>query len=183
MANNPDKAGDVRTPFLGVSFDRRRKTERIWSLDEWQHSMGILDIQALKDDVNDTRPMNSKDAPSSIFQVSGLDNRERGFNRQAPLVRSGEGVRLQLRYEALRIVIGPVPTEEQALQELVRELQGKGYTQLRLQRLFEEGQYLGTQEPWVEYPDPAEPQPSIREGRWRRWWRNLWSREESPNRE
>ncbi|MDR4495479.1 MAG: hypothetical protein AB7P17_01705 [Nitrospirales bacterium] len=96
--------------------------------------------------------------PSSVYQIAGLDDRERGFNRQAPVVVSPEGVQLDLQYETFHVVIGPVPTEEQALRELMQELQRCGYSQLRHQRLFAGDRYLGSQEVWVDYPDPPPPQ-------------------------
>ena len=105
--------------------------------------------------------------PSSIYQIAGLDDRERGFNRQAPVEVSPEGVQLHLRYETFQLVIGPVSTEEQALQKLVQELHRRGYSQLRHQRLFVGERYLGTQEAWVDHPDP--PQPSDAPSFWRRW--------------
>ncbi|MGD9850712.1 MAG: hypothetical protein AB7T38_05560 [Nitrospirales bacterium] len=107
--------------------------------------------------------MNPNRMPSSIYQIAGLDDRERGFNRQAPVTGSPEGVRLDLQYETFHVVIGPVPTEEQALRELIQELQRRGYSQLRHQRLFVGERYLGSQEVWVDYPDPSPPpeQPSL----------------------
>ena len=101
--------------------------------------------------------MDSKRPPSSIYQIAGLDDRERGFNRQASVEVSPEGVELHLRYETFHVEIGPVPTEEQALEDLVQELQQRGYSQLRYQRLFAGEQYLGSQEAWVDYPDPSRP--------------------------
>lgn len=103
------------------------------------------------------RPVKTNPKSPSVYQIAGLDDRERGFNRQASVTTSSEGVQLQLRYETFQIMIGPVPTEAQALQELVQELHQRGYSQLRHQRLFEGERYLGSQEAWVEYPDPPSP--------------------------
>lgn len=103
------------------------------------------------------RPNKMDSTSSSIYQIAGLDDRERGFNRQASMTISSEGVQLQLRYETFQIMVGPVPTEEQALQELVQDLHQRGYSQLRHQRLFDGDRYLGTQEAWVDYPDPPPP--------------------------
>ena len=101
--------------------------------------------------------MNSNRPPSSIYQIAGLDDRERGFNRQASVEVSPEGVQLNLRYETFHVEIGPVSTEDQALGDLVQELQQRGYSQLRHQRLFAGECYLGSQEAWVDYPDPPPP--------------------------
>lgn len=113
--------------------------------------------------------MDSNRLPSSIYQLAGLDDRERGFNRQVSVWMSSEGVRLHLRYEAVQVVIGPVSNEEKAFGSLVQELHRRGYSQLRHQRLFMGEHYLGTQEAWVEYPDPpvSSPPPSL----WMRVWR------------
>jgi len=101
--------------------------------------------------------MNSIRPPDSIYQIAGLDDRERGFNRQASVEVSPEGVQIHLRYETFHVEIGPVPTEEQALDDLAQELQLRGYSQLRSQRLFAGERYLGSQEAWVDYPDPPSP--------------------------
>jgi hypothetical protein len=45
----------------------------------------------------------------------------------------------------------------QTIDELVRMLRGRGYTQLRSRLNFKGAAYLGTQEPWIEYPDPNAP--------------------------
>lgn len=109
--------------------------------------------------------------PSSIYQIAGLDERERGFNRQAPVMVSPEGVQVDLQYETFHVIIGPVPTEEQALRELVQELQRRGYSQLRHQRLFVGERYLGSQEVWVDYPDP--PSQPEQPGFWKRLIRRI----------
>ena len=109
--------------------------------------------------------------PSSIYQIAGLDERERGFNRQAPVMVSPEGVHVDLQYETFHVIIGPVPTEEQALRELVQELQRRGYSQLRHQRLFVGERYLGSQEIWVDYPDP--PSQPEQPGFWKRLIRRI----------
>ena len=109
--------------------------------------------------------------PSSIYQIAGLDERERGFNRQAPVMVSPEGVHVHLQYENFHVNIGPVPTEEQALQDLGQELQKRGDSGLRHQRLFVGERYLGSQEVWVDYPDP--PLPPERPGFWKRLIRKM----------
>jgi len=97
------------------------------------------------------------DMPSSnanVYHIAGIDDRERGFNRQAQVIIQGTVYQARLRYEALQIDVESVPTEEEALQGLILGLQERGYTQLRTQRIFQGEQYLGTQELWVEYSDP-----------------------------
>jgi len=101
------------------------------------------------------------DSPSSltnVYHIAGLDDRERGFNRQAQVIAKEKVYQARLRYEALQIEVESVDTEEEALQRLIHVLQERGYTQLRTQRIFQGEQYLGNQELWVEYPDPEPPE-------------------------
>lgn len=95
-------------------------------------------------------------------QLSGLDSRERGFSRPVGFVRAGEGYQAILRYETVHITTEVQPSQDDALNVLIRTLHDQGYRQLKTQRSFRNGVYLGSQELWVEYPDPpqAEPEPS-----------------------
>jgi hypothetical protein len=94
---------------------------------------------------------------TNVYHIAGLDDRERGFNRQAQVIAQGAAYQARLRYEALQIEVESVDTEERALQRLIHVLQERGYSQLRTQRIFHGEQYLGNQELWVEYPDPELP--------------------------
>lgn len=108
-------------------------------------------------------------------QVAGLDDRARGFTRLVTIARSEGVYRALLRYEATILVTNGAATKPAALQELIQRLQGSGYTQLRSQLSFNGTTYLGSQEPWVEYPDPERP-PELRSGvlGWvGRWWRGV----------
>ena len=88
-------------------------------------------------------------------QLAGLDTRERGFSRPVVFEQAGEGYQAILRYETTRVVTTAHDTPGAALEQLIRTLQGQGYSQLRSQLSAREGTYLGSQEPWIEYPDPA----------------------------
>ena len=90
-------------------------------------------------------------------QVAGLDPCERGFNRLVELEGNERGFRATFRYEASRLETDRRDSCAQALLELVRTLQARGYTQLRSQLCFREGVYLGSRELWIEYPDPERP--------------------------
>lgn len=92
-------------------------------------------------------------------QLAGLDDRERGFSRPVELERAENHYRAILRYEAVRVSTEPAPTQDQALLTLIEMLQAQGYRQLRTQMSFHNGVYLGSQELWVEYPDPPQPAP------------------------
>jgi len=65
------------------------------------------------------------------------------------------GYQAILQYETTRVVTTAQTTIGAALEELIRTLQGQGYSQLRSQLSVRQGIYLGSQEPWIEYPDPA----------------------------
>jgi hypothetical protein len=93
-------------------------------------------------------------------QLAGLDDRIRGFSRPVEFERAGEGYRAVLRYESVRVSTEPQPAQDAALLDLIQTLQARGYRQLRSQVSFRKGVYLGSQEMWVEYPDPPEPEPS-----------------------
>ncbi len=88
-------------------------------------------------------------------QLAGLDARERGFSRPVVYEQTDGGYQALLRYETTRVVTTAQATPGAALEELIRTLQGQGYSQLRSQLSVREGAYLGSQEPWIEYPDPA----------------------------
>ena len=87
-------------------------------------------------------------------QLAGFDDRERGFSRPVEFEQVGGQYRAVLRYEAVRVTTDPHPTQDHALAVLIQTLQGQGYRQLRTQKSFCNGVYLGSQELWVEYPDP-----------------------------
>ena len=90
-------------------------------------------------------------------QLAGYDARERGFSRPVVFEEADRGYQAILQYETTRVVTTAHPTPGAALEELVCMLQGQGYSQLRSQLSVREGIYLGSQEPWIEYPDPARP--------------------------
>lgn len=88
------------------------------------------------------------------YQLAGIDDRERGFNRQVEISSRDTQYQAVLRYERLRVDGEPYDSEEKALLALIKTLHSRGYTQLRTQLIFRGDQYLGSQEMWVDYPDP-----------------------------
>ncbi len=94
------------------------------------------------------------------YQLAGLDNRERGFSRPVEFQGEGDGYRAILRYEAVRVTTDAQPTQDEALTGLIRSLHAQGYRQLKTQLSFRNGMYLGSQELWVEYPDPPQAEPA-----------------------
>lgn len=95
------------------------------------------------------------DQTQEKHQLAGLDTRERGFSRLVVFEQANGGYQAILRYETTRVVTTAQDTPGAALEELIRTLQEQGYSQLRSQLSVREGTYLGSQEPWIEYPDPA----------------------------
>lgn len=97
-------------------------------------------------------------------QLAGFDARERGFSRPVVYEQADGGYQAILRYETTRVVTTAQATPGAALEELIRTLQGQGYSQLRSQLSVRQGAYLGSQEPWIEYPDPV--RDTEQEGGW-----------------
>ena len=97
-------------------------------------------------------------------QLAGFDARERGFSRPIVFEQADGGYQAILRYETTRVVTTTQATPGGALEELIRMLQGQGYSQLRTQLSVRAGTYVGSQEPWIEYPDP--PHRTEQEGVW-----------------
>ena len=103
------------------------------------------------------------DQPQEKHQLAGFDPRERGFSRPVVYEQAEGGYQAILRYETTRVVTTAQATPGAALEELIHTLQGQGYSQLRSQLSVREGTYLGSQEPWIEYPDPVK-QPEVPDG-------------------
>lgn len=103
------------------------------------------------------------DQAQEKHQLAGFDARERGFSRPIVFEQADGGYQAILRYETTRVVTTTQGTPGGALDELIRMLQGQGYSQLRTQLSVREGTYLGSQEPWIEYPDPSR-QPETPDG-------------------
>src|SRR5574341_673341 len=104
-------------------------------------------------------------------QVAGLDERSRGFNRLVEVEQREGAYRASLRYESTVVVGEGGDTTAAALRELIGRLQARGYTQLRSRLSFNGAHYLGSQESWIEYPDPErEPPPSFNPLGWLRRW-------------
>lgn len=96
------------------------------------------------------------DQTQEQYQLAGFDARERGFSRPVVFEHTDDGgYQAIFRYETTRVMTIAQVTPGAALEELIRTLQGQGYFQLRSQLSVRQGTYLGSQEPWVEYPDPA----------------------------
>lgn len=104
-------------------------------------------------------------------QLAGLDDRERGFSRPVDVEQVEERYRAVLRYETVRETTELHSSQDQAMHSLITTLQAKGYRQLKSQHSFRNGAYLGSQELWVEYPDPAQPESTGLMARLINWFR------------
>ena len=91
-------------------------------------------------------------------QLSGVDERDRGFSRQVTIEQVDGQYLASLRYESTVVATGGADDETSALAELIEKLHRMGYGQLQTQRSFLGAIYLGTQEACVEYPDPERPE-------------------------
>jgi hypothetical protein len=93
--------------------------------------------------------------PVERHRIAGVDERARGFNRQIEVVRTESGFQAVLQYETTRVLTMSWPSTDAAVKDLIHQLHARGYTQLRSQLNFREQHYLGSQEPFVDYPDPV----------------------------
>ncbi len=91
------------------------------------------------------------------YHVAGTDERERGFNRLADIDVAEGGYRASLQYENTLVGTDRRKTQAEALAELIRLLHDKGYSQLRSRLAFRSDRYLGSQELWIDHPDPERP--------------------------
>ncbi len=92
---------------------------------------------------------------SEKHQLAGVDERERGFNRLVEIARDPAGCSAHFRYEAVVVTTTALDSESAALAAMISLLQQRGYTQLRSRLSFKGTVYFGSQEEWIEYPDPS----------------------------
>lgn len=94
------------------------------------------------------------DSPTNTYQIAGLDDLGRGFNRQVEMKVSNGTFQAVFRYERFLLETEPQATEQAAVAVLINQLQNRDYTQLRSRLQFRGQAYLGNQELWEEHPDP-----------------------------
>lgn len=94
------------------------------------------------------------ESPTNIYQIAGIDDLGRGFNRQVEMKISNGTFQAVFRYERFLLATEPHVTEQAAIAMLITRLQDRGYTQLRSRLQFRGEAYLGNQELWEEHPDP-----------------------------
>ena len=94
------------------------------------------------------------DSSTNTYQIAGLDDLGRGFNRQVEMKVLQETFQAVFRYERFLVETEPQATEQAAVAMLIHRLQDRGYTQLRSRLQFRGEAYLGNQELWEEHQDP-----------------------------
>jgi len=108
---------------------------------------------------------------TNTYEIAGLDDLERGFNRQVEMNHLEGHYQANFRYEKLLLSANSQVTEAEALLNLIAQLHKKGYTQLRSRLHFRGDTYLGNQELWEEHPEPESENPFKQLARWiRGWW-------------
>jgi hypothetical protein len=99
-------------------------------------------------------PNMTSDSQPNKYQLAGVDDLDRGFNRQAEIRILDGQFHAIFQYEKFLLKAVPQPTEEAALTILIQQLQERGYTELRTRLQFRGEEYLGNQEIWEEHRDP-----------------------------
>jgi hypothetical protein len=108
---------------------------------------------------------------TNTYEIAGLDDLERGFNRQVEMNHLEGHYQANFRYEKLLLSADSQVTEAEALLNLIAQLHKKGYTQLRSRLHFRGDTYLGNQELWKEHPDPESENPFKQLVGWiKNWW-------------
>jgi hypothetical protein len=90
-----------------------------------------------------------------IHQIEGFDPQVRSFNRNVEIYRSDKGFSGRFQYEGLTAESATYVTVREALADLVKKLQQKGFRKLRTRINFKGKRYLAERQPWIEYPDSA----------------------------
>ena len=98
-------------------------------------------------------PVDHVDSPTNTYQIAGLDDLDRGFNRQVEMKILDGTFQAVFRYERFLVETEPQATEQAAVAMLITQLQNQGYTQLRSRLQFRGEAYLGNQELWEEHQD------------------------------
>ena len=71
------------------------------------------------------------------------------------VTRTVTGYTAKIQYESVSEETSSWPTVLEALQVLVRQLLGHGFSRMRTRVNFRGVRYLAEKEPWIDYPDSA----------------------------
>jgi hypothetical protein len=91
-----------------------------------------------------------------IHQLEGFDPQGRSFNRNAEVYRSEKGFSARFQYEGVHAESATFVTIAEAVADLVRTIQRKGFRKLRTRVNFRGKRYLAERQSWVDYPDLKE---------------------------
>lgn len=86
-----------------------------------------------------------------VHQLEGIDISGRMFSRDVGIDVSEAGYVGRFAYEGLGIRSAAHPTVEEAIAEIARKLQRKGFASLRTRVNFREERYLAEREPWIDH--------------------------------
>jgi hypothetical protein len=92
---------------------------------------------------------------TQIHQIEGQDPHRRVFNRQIELSWTTGGYQGRLVYEEILAESQPHRTVQEAITDIVHQLQKRGFQRLRTRLNFRGSRYLAEREPWIEYADQA----------------------------
>lgn len=87
-----------------------------------------------------------------IHQLEGFDPQGRSFNRNVEVYRSEKGFSSRFQYEGMTAESSTFVIIAEALTDLVKKLQAKGFRKIRTRVNFKGKRYLAERQPWVDYP-------------------------------
>jgi hypothetical protein len=88
-----------------------------------------------------------------IHQLEGFDPQGRSFNRNVEVYRSEKGFSARFQYEGVSAESATFVTIAEAIADLVRAIQRKGFRRLRSRVNFRGKRYLAERQPWLDYAD------------------------------
>ncbi|HIN33848.1 MAG TPA: hypothetical protein EYN18_03435 [Nitrospirales bacterium] len=84
-------------------------------------------------------------------QLEGNDPSTRSFNRTVVIARTAKRYVASTIYEDLKVQSDPHSTVAAAIADLVHQLHGFGFTNMRTRLNFRGKRYLAEKEPWVDH--------------------------------
>ncbi|MFQ5580308.1 MAG: hypothetical protein ACE5FZ_06820 [Nitrospiria bacterium] len=86
-----------------------------------------------------------------IHHLEGFDPLLRMFSRNVVVEVDEIGYSGRFGYEGMKVLSSQYPTVQEVLEDIIRKLQKKGFTELRSRVNFRDDRYLAEREPWVNY--------------------------------
>lgn len=90
-----------------------------------------------------------------VHHLEGFDWDMRMFNRDVTVHVDENGYYGAFSYEGLKFQTEHYPTIEEVLQDAIRRLSKKGFSELRSRLNKREDRYLAEREDWVYYKQPV----------------------------